>query len=80
MVNMECPACKHCSGRNWVDLGEIVPAEYESIEDSLVMTSPSIHLYQCGGGKAGADPHEMMNGCMRVIRATPGEMSKGGTI
>ena len=80
MGNEEVPACIRCHGRNWIDLGEIIPAEYESIEDSWVQTGPSVHLFQCGGGEAHIDANEIRNGCMRVIRATPEEMKAGGMI
>ena len=38
------------------------------------------HFYQCGGGLAHTDANDMKQGCMRVIRATPEEMTKGGSI
>jgi len=67
----DMPQCCRCFGKNWIDLG-------------YIRTSPDgeneIHLFQCGGAEAHADSDDMKQGCMRVIRATPEEMSKGGVI
>jgi len=78
--NKNMPQCSRCFGTNWIDLGQIVPPEEEIIEGTLVITAPAVHLMQCGGGNAHADSEDMKQGCMRVIRATPEEMNKGGTI
>jgi hypothetical protein len=80
MANKKMPQCGRCFGQNWIDLGQVVPAEEELIEGELVITSPAQHLFQCGGGKAGADANEMGQGCMRVIRASLDDMKKGGVI
>ena len=72
------PQCSHCFGTNWIDLGQIRPAEEEIIEGELVETMPELHIWQCGHGAAFAE--EMTNGCSRVITATEEQMSKGGVI
>lgn len=74
------PQCSHCFGQNWTDLGVVEKPEMEEIEGTMVQTSPAVHLLQCGGGPAHADANDMKQGCMRVIRATPEEMQRGGTI
>jgi len=80
MANNKMPQCGRCFGQNWTDLGQVVPPEEEIIEGELVITAPAVHLLQCGGGPAHADANEMGQGCMRVIRASLDEMSKGGVI
>jgi len=80
MAKEEVPRCHVCGGRNWVDLGEIASPEIEYVKDEVAYTSPSIHLFQCGGLPAHGDPNDKMAGCMRVIRATPEEMKAGGMI
>jgi hypothetical protein len=81
MANNNMPQCSRCFGTNWIDLG-IIQRElwHDDIDGDAIMDSPDIHLYQCGGAEAHADSEDMKNGCMRVIRATPDEMTKGGVI
>jgi hypothetical protein len=65
------PQCIRCFGTNWIDLGHIrVSPDGEK----------DIHLYQCGGAAAHAESEDAKQGCMRVIRATPDDMDKGGVI
>lgn len=72
------PQCSHCFGQNWIDLGQIKPAEEELIEGELVETLPALHLWQCGHGAAHAE--EMKNGCSRIITAPKEDFLKGGVI
>jgi hypothetical protein len=69
MVN-NMPQCGRCFGKNWIDLG-VIHKDSEGKE---------LRLFQCGGGLAHTDANDMKQGCMRVIRATPEEMTKGGSI
>ena len=91
MATQKLPQCSRCFGTNWIDLGVIkhggiVPQV--PLLDCRTMTEtkrpdkviPDVHLYQCGGGLAHTDPNDMKQGCGRVIRATPEEMSNGGAI
>ena len=75
------PQCSRCFGTNWIDLGKIEPNRGKMLPDGEIkQISEEKHLFQCGGGIANTDPNEMKNGCGRVIRATPEEMSKEGQI
>jgi hypothetical protein len=86
MVN-NAPSCHRCTGKNWIDLGESIPAIDPLVEGmkafgaaKFLRAEQRIHLWQCGGGYAHDDPENMKNGCGRIIRATPEEMTKGGLI
>jgi len=71
MANDKKPQCSRCFGTNWIDLGNL---------EGEKKGNQTVHFYQCGGGNAHADSEDMKQGCMRVIRATSEEMTKGGTI
>lgn len=82
MANTDKPQCSRCFGQNWIDLGKATPrkGEIDLNEGEVVTPEREPHWYQCGGGEAHSEPVDMRQGCMRVIRATPEEMSKGGVI
>ena len=75
MVN-NMPQCVRCFGKDWIDLGTCRDME----ADPTLHERQREHFYQCGGGLAHTDAYDMKQGCMRVIRATPEEMTKGGSI
>jgi hypothetical protein len=75
------PQCSRCFGTNWIDLGITVNSVLHlNQKDEIVNPDQVLHEYQCGGGVAHTDPNEMKQGCGRVIRATPEEISKEGQI
>jgi len=72
----ETPTCVACTGKNWVDLGIIALHQDTNLPDD----QREVHLYQCGGGRAFTPPEDIKNGCMRLIRAVPADMKRGGMI
>ena len=74
----EMPTCLRCQAKkNWIDLGVILDHDDEG---EMFNEQHQIHYYQCGGMLPHDDPENAKNGCGRIIRATPEEMSHGGVI
>jgi hypothetical protein len=80
VMAQKVPQCARCFGTNWIDLGPALLSAEETKNAKESDRVPDVHLYECGGGVAHTDPNDMKNGCGRVIRATPEEMSKEGQI